>query len=113
MLGHELVHAYQFDITGTEERMTDGSAPAALAFPLWFIEGMAEYVSLGPVDSQTAMWIRDGVLQEKLPRVQDLEKPEYFPYRWGQAFWAYVGAKWGDRWVASLLRSSATSPRAT
>jgi Tol biopolymer transport system component len=42
--------------------------------------------------------------------VQDLEKPEYFPYRWGHAFWAYVGGKWGDRWVASLLRSSA-NPR--
>ncbi len=110
VLGHELVHAYQFDMTGATERMTDGSGPSILAFPLWFVEGMAEYVSLGPVDAQTAMWMRDGVLTEKLPRVQDLEKPEYFPYRWGHAFWAYVGAKFGDRWVASLLRSSA-NPR--
>jgi Tol biopolymer transport system component len=111
VLGHELVHAYQFDMTGTTERMTDGSAPAILEFPLWFVEGMAEYVSLGAVDAQTAMWMRDGVIREKLPRVQDLDKPEFFPYRWGHAFWAYVGAKWGDRWVASLLRSSA-NPRA-
>ncbi len=110
VLGHELVHAYQFDMTGNTERMTDGSVPAILTFPLWFVEGMAEYVSLGSVDAQTAMWVRDGVLSEKLPRVQDLEKPEYFPYRWGHAFWAYVGAKWGDRWVASLLRASA-NPR--
>lgn len=110
VLGHELVHAYQFDITGANERMTDGSGPAILAYPLWFVEGMAEYVSLGPVDAQTAMWMRDGVLTNKLPRVQDLEKPEYFPYRWGHAFWAYVGAKFGDRWVASLLRASA-NPR--
>lgn len=107
VLGHELVHAYQFDMTGSTDRMADGSAPAILSFPLWFVEGMAEYVSLGPVDGQTAMWMRDGVLTEKLPRVQDLDKPEYFPYRWGHAFWAYVGARWGDRWVASLLRSSA------
>lgn len=111
VLGHELVHAYQFDITGTTERMTDGSGPEILAYPLWFVEGMAEYVSLGPVDAQTAMWMRDGVISNKLPRVQDLEKPEYFPYRWGHAFWAYVGAKYGDRWVASLLRSAA-NPRA-
>jgi hypothetical protein len=110
VLGHELVHAYQFDMTGATERMTDGSGPAILSFPLWFVEGMAEYVSLGPVDAQTAMWMRDAVLNEKLPRVQDLEKPEYFPYRWGHAFWAYVGARFGDRWVASLLRSSA-NPR--
>lgn len=110
VLGHELVHAYQFDMTGNTERLSDGSFPAILTFPLWFVEGMAEYVSLGSVDAQTAMWVRDGVLSEKLPRVQDLEKPEYFPYRWGHAFWAYVGGKWGDRWVASLLRSSA-NPR--
>jgi Tol biopolymer transport system component len=110
VLGHELVHAYQFDMTGSTERMTDGSGPAILAYPLWFVEGMAEYVSLGPVDAQTAMWMRDGVISDTLPRVQDLEKPEYFPYRWGHAFWAYVGAKFGDRWIASLLRSSA-NPR--
>jgi Tol biopolymer transport system component len=110
VLGHELVHAYQFDMTGNTDRMQDGSAPAILTFPLWFVEGMAEYVSLGAADAQTAMWVRDGVISEKLPRVQDLEKPEYFPYRWGHAFWAYVGGKWGDRWVASLLRSSA-NPR--
>jgi Tol biopolymer transport system component len=110
VLGHELAHAYQFDMTGSTERMTDGSYPAILTFPLWFVEGMAEYVSLGPVDAQTAMWVRDGVINEKLPRVQDLEKPEYFPYRWGHAFWAYVGGKWGDRQIASLLRSSA-NPR--
>ena len=110
VLGHELAHAYQFDMTGTTERMTDGSVPAILSYPLWFVEGMAEYVSLGAVDAQTAMWMRDAVLTNKMPRVQDLEKPEYFPYRWGHAFWAYVGAKYGDRWVASLLRSSA-NPR--
>lgn len=110
VLGHELVHAYQFDMTGTTDRMGDGSAPAILAYPLWFVEGMAEYVSLGPIDAQTAMWMRDGVITEKLPRVQDLEKPEYFPYRWGHAFWAYIGARFGDRWIPSLLRSSA-NPR--
>jgi hypothetical protein len=33
-----------------------------------------------------------------------------FPYRWGHAFWAYIGAKYGDRAVASLLRSAA-NPR--
>ncbi len=87
-----------------------GTAPGILAFPLWFVEGMAEYLSLGPVDAQTAMWLRDAALREKLPSVRDLDNPKYFPYRWGHAFWAYVGAKYGDRAVASLIRSSA-NPR--
>src|SRR6266508_4227180 len=40
VLGHELVHAFQFDITARS-----GSAfapPTATQMPLWFIEGMAE-----------------------------------------------------------------------
>jgi hypothetical protein len=93
VLGHELVHAFQFDLTGTDPRYSDGQAPGILAFPLWFVEGMAEYLSLGPLDPQTAMWMRDAALREKLPTLRDLDNPKYFPYRWGHSFWAFVGAK--------------------
>jgi hypothetical protein len=110
VLGHELVHAFQFDLTGADPRDGVNEAPGILAYPLWFVEGMAEYLSLGPVDAQTAMWLRDAAIREKLPDVQDLDDPKYFPYRWGHAFWAYVGAKYGDRVVASLIRSAA-NPR--
>jgi len=111
VIGHELVHAFQFDITGADPRDIEmGGGPGILQYPLWFVEGMAEYLSLGPVDAQTAMWMRDAALHEKLPSIRDLDKPEYFPYRWGHAFWAFVGAKFGDRAVASLVRSAA-NPR--
>src|SRR6188508_657748 len=110
VLGHELVHAFQFDMTGADPRENMGHAAGILAFPLWFVEGMAEYLSLGPVDAQTSMWLRDAALREKLPHIKDLDNPKYFPYRWGHAFWAYIGAKYGDRAVASLLRSAA-NPR--
>ena len=110
VLGHELVHAFQFDLTGADPHEAMTSAPDILQFPLWFVEGMAEYLTLGPVDSQTSMWMRDAALREKLPHIKDLDDPKYFPYRWGHAFWAYIGAKYGDRTVASLLRSAA-NPR--
>jgi Tol biopolymer transport system component len=110
VLGHELVHAFQFDITGEDPRESTGQAPGILAYPLWFVEGMAEYLSLGPVDAQTSMWLRDAALHDKLPRLKDLDSADYFPYRWGHAFWAYVGATYGDRTVASLIRSAA-NPR--
>jgi hypothetical protein len=110
VLGHELVHAFQFDITGADPRETEFSAPDILTFPLWFSEGMAEYISLGAVDAQTTMWLRDAALREQLPSIKQLDDPRYFPYRWGHAFWAYIGAKYGDRAVASLLRSAA-NPR--
>jgi len=107
VLGHELVHAFQFDVT------TNPGAPAgengAERLPLWFIEGMAEYLSLGPVDPNTAMWLRDGARQERLPDIKDLDDPKYFPYRWGQAFWAYVGGTYGDDLIPLMLSTAAAA----
>src|SRR5712692_7278310 len=113
VLGHELVHAFQFDITGHAGPISEGSIPAAVRMPLWFIEGMAEYLSLGPVDPHTAMWMRDAVKKaqidekkDRLPSIHDLENPNYFPYRWGQALWAYVAGRWGDPVVGQMLRAA-------
>jgi len=101
VIGHELVHAFQFDMTARQ-----GGAPGetgAHYLPLWFIEGMAEYLSIGPVDPNTAMWLRDAVREDALPAIDDLDDPEYFPYRWGQAFWAYVAGRWGDGVIRQML----------
>jgi WD40 repeat protein len=107
VIGHELVHAFQFDIT------TNPNAPPGVTgaerLPLWFIEGMAEYLSLGPVDPNTAMWLRDAARKEKLPTIAELDNPKYFPYRWGQAFWAYVGGRWGDYVVRQMLAIAAAA----
>ena len=106
VLGHELVHAFQFDIT-TRLGPRGLGGPGVLQLPLWFVEGMAEYLSLGPVDAHTAMWMRDAVRQKKLPRIRDLDHPRYFPYRYGQAFWAFVTGRYGDEVVGQLLRAAA------
>ncbi|HEX5725792.1 MAG TPA: hypothetical protein VFX98_10030 [Longimicrobiaceae bacterium] len=106
VVGHELVHAFQYDISGLG-RAQGGLDAAASRFnpPGWFIEGMAEYLSLGPVDPNTAMWLRDAALAGKLPTIDDLTRdPRYFPYRWGQALWAYVGGRWGDAVIGQILK---------
>ena len=90
VLGHELVHAFQYDITNTN---ANSGANSAMSLPLWFIEGMAEYLSIGPVDPNTAMWMREAARREKLPEIKDLDNPNYFPYRYGQALWAFIGGK--------------------
>jgi Tol biopolymer transport system component len=115
VIGHELVHAFQFDIT-TRPDAPPGQTGAE-RLPLWFIEGMAEYLSLGPVDPNTAMWLRDAVrgsedskrAKEKLPAIEDLDNPKYFPYRWGQAFWAYVGGRYGDNVIRRMLAIGAAA----
>jgi Tol biopolymer transport system component len=103
VLGHELVHAFQYDITNTDVSSGTGGA---LSMPLWFIEGMAEYLSVGPVDPLTAMWMREAARREKLPDIDHLDNPRYFPYRYGQALWAYIGGKYGDKAVGQILRAT-------
>ena len=103
VLGHELVHAFQYDMTNTS---TQSGSMSALTLPLWFIEGMAEYLSIGPVDPHTTMWMREATRREKLPEIKNLSDPQYFPYRYGQALWAFIGGKYGDRAVGDLLRAA-------
>lgn len=110
VIGHELVHAFQYDITGVGR---GGATGAADRLPLWFIEGMAEYLSLGPVDPNTAMWLRDAVQHNKVPSIRQLDDPRYFPYRWGQAFWAYLTSRYGDAVVPTLLKQAGKSGNIT
>jgi Tol biopolymer transport system component len=100
VLGHELVHSFQYDI-GLRQR-DQGFQIGRL--PLWLVEGMAEYLSVGRDDPHTAMWMRDYAMREDLPTIEDLSTGEYFPYRFGQAYMAYVGGKYGDPAVTNLFK---------
>jgi len=106
VLGHELVHAFQYDITNTNASSAAAGQGGAMNLPLWFIEGMAEYFSLGPEDPNTAMWMREAIRRDKFPTIDKLDNPKFFPYRYGQALWAFVGGKYGDRTIPSLLRAA-------
>ncbi len=109
VIGHELVHAFQFDIgTYSSDRFASGG-DGLDRLPLWFVEGMAEYLSVGPEDALTAMWMRDAASRPRLPSVHDLANPRYFPYRWGQALWAYIAGRYGDEAVAALFNTAAVN----
>jgi len=109
VLGHELVHAFQYDLAAQVDIQGRPTGPGLQALPLWFIEGMAEYLSIGPVDANTAMWVREASFRNAMPSVERLDDPDFFPYRYGHAFWAYVAGRWGDRVVGQMLR--ATGPQ--
>jgi hypothetical protein len=105
VLGHELVHVFQYNVAETAPGQ--GGLQRLSALPLWLIEGMAEYFSLGRNDALTAMWMRDAVMRDKFPTIKQLTTdPRFFPYRYGQALWAYVGGRWGDRAVVDVFRTS-------
>ncbi|MEM8487146.1 MAG: peptidase S9, partial [Bacteroidota bacterium] len=103
VLGHELVHSFQYDIGLSS---TDSTRFALGLFPLWVIEGTAEYLSVGREDSHTAMWLRDAAMNDNLPTAEQLtrEPHKYFPYRYGQAYMAYIGGKYGDTAVTNLFK---------
>ena len=104
VMGHELVHAHQYNMIKSSDSL---SYPNMANIPLWMTEGMAEYLSIGSVDAHTAMWIRDAVANDFFPAIKDLNKPRYFPYRFGHAFWAFVGGTFGDAKIVPLYRETA------
>lgn len=106
VLGHELVHAFQYNLM----RKTDSVSIYSSEIPLWMVEGMAEYLSVGRIDPNTAMWMRDAVLNDDIPTLKKLSTDlRYFPYRYGHAFWAYATGIWSDTVIKPLFLEAAKS----
>ena len=145
VLGHELVHAFQYHLVLTfnqkelerqreaKERLHESqkrkkrkkdkkkeisksdtilvSAVDTIALlmhfrnlPLWMVEGMAEYLSIGRKDPNTSLWMRDAVVSGNLPAIEDLyNSSKYFPYRWGHAFWAFIVGQYGEEMLLKLF----------
>jgi Periplasmic component of the Tol biopolymer transport system len=107
VLGHELVHAFQYRV------LMEGGDSTRLEnignIPLWMVEGMAEYFSIGKKDAFTAMWMRDAYLNNDIPSLRAMTENQnrYFPYRFGQAFWSYIGSTYGDTVIMPLFKATA------
>jgi len=104
ILTHELVHAFQLDILGGSG---DRSVlnPSTYMPPLWFIEGTAEYLSIGGIDPMTEMWLRDGALQGYLTPIKVLDSTyDIRVYRYGQALLHYLGSTYGDHKIGDIYR---------
>jgi len=98
---HELTHAYMFDM------LYGGSAGALLArqtffqVPLWFAEGMAEYMSLG-MESNAEMFLRDGIIDGDLPPLE--YSGGYIVYKQGQSALSYLVDRYGEERLRDVLR---------
>lgn len=105
VLGHELVHAFQYHTLLEKDSI---GLESISQVPLWMIEGMAEYLSVGKTDAFTSMWMRDALLNRDIPSLKDLTNSnKYFPYRYGQAFWTFVGSVYGDTTIVPLMKATA------
>ncbi|RZK57929.1 MAG: tolB protein precursor [Pedobacter sp.] len=105
VLGHELVHAFQYHVLLEKDSLSLENVGNT---PLWMVEGMAEYLSVGKKDAFTSMWMRDALLNRDIPSLKDLTNSnKYFPYRYGQAFWTFVGSLYGDTTIVPLFKNTA------
>jgi len=95
VLGHEMVHVFQYNLVRENDSLSFQSLGN---IPLWFIEGTAEFLSIGPMDNRTAMWMRDAVINDDVPSIKKMTRNmyKYFPYRYGHAFMSFISGVWGD-----------------
>ena len=107
VLQHEMVHVFQFDIFSRGRAGAGLQNLAQVNPPLWFMEGLAEYFSIGDKHPWTDAWVRDAVVNGTLPSIQQMqERPDkYFPYRYGLSVWQYVGARWGDEVIGEVMNA--------
>jgi Tol biopolymer transport system component len=100
-LQHELLHAVINDkyYGGTLQTMMRQNIQ--LRIPLWFEEGLAEYLALG-WDTQTDMYIRDAIIHNYLPPLYQLGG--YFAYRGGQSFWNFIEEEYGRSKITEILQ---------
>ena len=107
VLTHEMVHQFQYDVFSRGRAGANIQALAAANPPLWFMEGMAEYLSIGPTHPFTDMVMRDAAVNGNLPSIEAMTvRPDrYFPYRFGMSLFKYIGERWGDQVIGQILEA--------
>ncbi|MBX7215562.1 MAG: biopolymer transporter Tol [Candidatus Kapabacteria bacterium] len=103
VIHHELVHAVLNDKFYGGSIQDIISNRIQFMLPIWMNEGLAEFESQGGYDIETDMFIRDAVIGNYLPDLQELNG--YFAYRGGQTFYWYVEKNYGREKIAELLNN--------
>lgn len=96
VLRHELVHGYMNDMIYGGSVQSILSSNVQLQLPLWFAEGLAEYLSLW-WDTRTDMVVRDATINDYL-------KTKMSPYPQGQSIFKHIEEKYGAQKVADVVR---------
>lgn len=104
VIRHELVHVF---MTNKIFRvLRDHRQPTDVLPPLWFVEGLAEYLST-EVDAQAEMVMRDAVINNYFVGIKDIFKiyGSYLMYKEGQSFLEFVREKYGAEKIPLLLEN--------
>ena len=68
--------------------------------------GWRSISSIGPIHPLTACVAARRGGERQLPTIEQMtERPDkYFPYRYGESLWQYVGERWGDEAIGEIIR---------
>ncbi len=101
VLHHELVHGFQYSIL-FEQLGSSIFAGGGVQMPLWFAEGLAEYLSSG-WNTEADMFLMDAVVYGSV----GLPGPElggYMAYKGGQSFFAFLAASRSEKMFSLFLK---------
>lgn len=104
VIRHELVHVF---MTNKVFRvLRDHRQPTDVLPPLWFVEGLAEYLSTES-DAQAEMVMRDAVINNYFVGLKDIFKiyGSFLMYKEGQSFLEFVESNYGAEKIPQLLEN--------
>ncbi|UCF03961.1 MAG: PD40 domain-containing protein [bacterium] len=102
---HELAHAFMLEklrIVNKKHRSYTYSHP-----PLWFTEGLAEYLAHGGPDSEAHMFMRDAITGEAFFPLTELYRIEgtYLMYKEGESALHYISMRFGRESIRLILEN--------
>ncbi len=106
LIFHELVHIFQYDILYSNILDSVTGSGYLYQIPLWFMEGLAEWGSRDGIDTETAMFERDGIVNGWWPNLRLLDYYQgYIVYKAGQSLICYLDRTYGTAKIAQLMQT--------
>jgi len=102
---HEITHAFMLEkirvVMNSHRRYTYNHPP------LWFTEGLAEYLGQRSRDSEAHMFVRDAVISGSLYSLKEIWRIDgtYMMYKVGESVLHYISTRFGEEAVRVILES--------
>ena len=102
---HEITHAFMLEkirvVMNGHRRYTYNHPP------LWFTEGLAEYLGQRGRDSEAHMFVRDAVISGKLYSLKEIWRIDgtYMMYKVGESVLHYIANQFGEEAIRVILES--------
>jgi hypothetical protein len=102
---HEMVHAFMLEklrVVMSDHRHLNYSEP-----PLWFVEGLAEYLANRGSDTEAHMFLRDAVTSGLVYPLDDMWRIEgtFLMYKEGESAVQHIATRFGDGALTCILES--------